>query len=55
MGPLFRTVRDALVRGKWFVPAPDLPVRGALAQILIVFGIAETCIGWWRTPPVDTL
>ncbi|MEU2713923.1 hypothetical protein [Streptomyces sp. NPDC007205] len=32
-----------------FVPAPDLPVWGALAQILLVFGIAEVCIGWWRT------
>ncbi|WP_369246068.1 hypothetical protein [Streptomyces sp. R41] len=32
-----------------FVPALDLPVWGALAQILIVFGIAEICLGWWRT------
>lgn len=32
-----------------FVPAPDLPVWGALAQILIVFGIAEACLGRWRT------
>ncbi|MFF0850173.1 hypothetical protein ACWDU8_35785 [Streptomyces sp. NPDC003388] len=32
-----------------FVPAPDLPVWGALAQILCVFGIAEICLGWWRT------
>ncbi|MBX7548690.1 hypothetical protein [Streptomyces sp. NPDC004232] len=32
-----------------FVPALDLPVWGALAQILLVFGIAEVCIGWWRT------
>lgn len=32
-----------------FVPAPDLPVWGALAQILIVFGLAEICLGWWRT------
>ncbi|MFI1719988.1 hypothetical protein [Streptomyces sp. NPDC020489] len=31
-----------------FVPAPDLPVWGALAQILVVFGIAEICLGWWR-------
>lgn len=22
---------------------------GALAQILLVFGISEICIGWWRT------
>ncbi|WP_206301908.1 hypothetical protein [Streptomyces sp. AcE210] len=28
-----------------FVPALDLPVWGALAQILIVFGIAEICLG----------
>ncbi|MEU7600700.1 hypothetical protein AB0B78_39745 [Streptomyces sp. NPDC040724] len=100
-GPLFRTVRTALVRDKWraipmtigavcltsvfqivqntswgfqpvqnlgsvkavdplwlallrtplslFVPALDLPVWGALAQILLVFGISEICIGWWRT------
>ncbi|MEU6231004.1 hypothetical protein [Streptomyces sp. NPDC047042] len=32
-----------------FVPAPDLPVWGALAQILVVFGLAEICLGWWRT------
>lgn len=32
-----------------FVPALDLPVWGALLQILLVFGIAEICIGWWRT------
>ncbi len=32
-----------------FVPAPDLPVWGALAQILIAFGLAEICLGWWRT------
>ncbi|MGW0733262.1 hypothetical protein [Streptomyces sp. NPDC002851] len=32
-----------------FVPALDLPVWGALAQILIVFGIAEICLGRWRT------
>ncbi|MFE6837267.1 hypothetical protein ACFVFI_20830 [Streptomyces sp. NPDC057705] len=32
-----------------FVPALDLPVWGALAQILLVFGISEICIGWWRT------
>ncbi|MEU9393522.1 hypothetical protein AB0D86_26410 [Streptomyces sp. NPDC048324] len=28
-----------------FVPAPDLPVWGALIQILFVFGIAEICLG----------
>lgn len=100
-GPLFRTIRDALVHEKWraipmtlgavaltslfqivqntrwgfqpvqdlgsvkaadplwlallrtplslFVPALDLPVWGALAQIMLVFGISEICIGWWRT------
>ncbi|MGW2176931.1 hypothetical protein ACWCXX_02335 [Streptomyces sp. NPDC001732] len=32
-----------------FVPAPDLPVWGALAQILVVFGVAEICLGRWRT------
>ncbi|WP_210586953.1 hypothetical protein [Streptomyces sp. GESEQ-35] len=32
-----------------FVPALDLPVWGALLQILLVFGIAEICLGWWRT------
>jgi hypothetical protein len=31
-----------------FVPALDLPVWGALAQILLVFGIAELCLGWRR-------
>ncbi|UYQ61708.1 hypothetical protein [Streptomyces peucetius] len=32
-----------------FVPALDLPVWGALAQILIVFGIAEITLGRLRT------
>ncbi|MDW4910408.1 hypothetical protein RB628_35040 [Streptomyces sp. ADMS] len=32
-----------------FVPALDLPVWGALAQLLIVFGLAEICLGRWRT------
>ncbi|MFI6643891.1 hypothetical protein [Streptomyces sp. NPDC050504] len=32
-----------------FVPALDLPVWGALAQVLLVFGIAEICIGRLRT------
>ncbi|MGQ4415463.1 hypothetical protein ACN6LA_007764 [Streptomyces sp. SAS_269] len=32
-----------------FVPALDLPVWGALAQILFVFGVAEFCLGRWRT------
>ncbi|KUO22914.1 hypothetical protein [Streptomyces dysideae] len=31
-----------------FVPALHLPVWGALVQILLVFGIAETCLGWRR-------
>ncbi|MFF4696002.1 hypothetical protein [Streptomyces chattanoogensis] len=29
-----------------FVPALDLPVWGALVQILVVFGLAEICVGW---------
>ncbi len=32
-----------------FVPALDLPVWGALVQVLFVFGIAEICLGRWRT------
>ncbi|MFJ1612881.1 MULTISPECIES: hypothetical protein [unclassified Streptomyces] len=32
-----------------FVPALDLPVWGALGQILMVFGTAEICLGRWRT------
>ncbi|MGW1273549.1 hypothetical protein, partial [Streptomyces sp. NPDC002491] len=32
-----------------FVPALDLPVWGALAQILLVFGVAELCLGRPRT------
>jgi len=32
-----------------FVPALDLPVWGALAQVLLVFGIAEICLGRRRT------
>lgn len=32
-----------------FVPALDLPVWGALAQILFVFGLAEIGLGRWRT------
>ncbi|CAM5384410.1 hypothetical protein GCM10010329_13500 [Streptomyces spiroverticillatus] len=32
-----------------FVPALDLPVWGALAQILLVFGIAEICLGRRKT------
>ncbi|MFE5188083.1 hypothetical protein [Streptomyces sp. NPDC056628] len=32
-----------------FVPAAGLPVWGALAQILVVFGIAELSLGRWRT------
>ncbi|WP_181957614.1 hypothetical protein [Streptomyces paludis] len=31
------------------VPALDLPVWGALGQILVVFGLAEICLGRWRT------
>lgn len=32
-----------------FVPATDLPVWGALAQVLLVFGIAEITLGQVRT------
>ncbi|WP_159664626.1 hypothetical protein [Streptomyces mexicanus] len=32
-----------------FVPAPDLPVWGALAQVLCVFCVAEICLGRRRT------
>ena len=32
-----------------FVPALDLPVWGALLQVLVVAGVAEICLGWWRT------
>ncbi|MFR0352125.1 hypothetical protein [Streptomyces sediminimaris] len=32
-----------------FVPALDLPVWGALAQVLLVFGIAELCLGLRHT------
>ncbi|MGK5630950.1 hypothetical protein [Streptomyces sp. URMC 123] len=35
-----------------FVPALDLPVWGALAQVLLVFGVAEVCLGRWWTPAV---
>ncbi|MCX5390253.1 hypothetical protein [Streptomyces sp. NBC_00094] len=38
-----------------FVPALDLPVWGALAQVLLVFGIAEICLGRWRTLAVALL
>lgn len=38
-----------------FVPALDLPVWGALAQLLIVFGIAEICLGRGRTLAVSYL
>ncbi|MGX1884202.1 hypothetical protein [Streptomyces sp. NPDC055287] len=31
-----------------FVPALDLPVWGALAQVLLVFGVAEICVGRLR-------
>lgn len=30
-----------------FVPALDLPVWGALAQVLLVFAIAEIALGRW--------
>ncbi|MEU2020923.1 hypothetical protein ABZ565_01900 [Streptomyces sp. NPDC016469] len=44
-------LRTALLRTplSLFVPALDLPVWGALAQMLVVFGVAEVCLGRWRT------
>jgi hypothetical protein len=38
-----------------FVPALDLPVWGALAQVLIVFGTAEICVGRRLLPVVAYL
>ncbi|MFC5724646.1 hypothetical protein ACFP1Z_31285 [Streptomyces gamaensis] len=38
-----------------FVPALDLPVWGALAQVLLVFGIAELTLGKWRTLAIGYL
>ncbi|KNB52768.1 hypothetical protein [Streptomyces caatingaensis] len=38
-----------------FVPALDLPVWGALAQVLLVFGVAEICLGRWRLLAVSYL
>ncbi|WP_202501941.1 hypothetical protein [Streptomyces sp. SID5785] len=38
-----------------FVPALDLPVWGALGQILLVFGVAEICLGRRRTLAVAYL
>ncbi|GLF92865.1 hypothetical protein [Streptomyces yaizuensis] len=32
-----------------FVPALSLPVWGAVAQVLLMFGIAEITLGRWRT------
>jgi hypothetical protein len=32
-----------------FAPAPDLPAWGAVAQVLVVFGVAEIQLGRWRT------
>lgn len=32
-----------------YVPALGLPVWGALAQVLLVFGVAELALGWRRT------
>ncbi|MFC3576451.1 hypothetical protein ACFOZ0_24830 [Streptomyces yaanensis] len=44
-------LRAALLRTplSLFVPALDLPVWGALLQILFVFGAAEICLGFRRT------
>jgi hypothetical protein len=32
-----------------FAPAPDLPAWGAVAQVLVVFGVSEIQLGRWRT------
>jgi hypothetical protein len=32
-----------------FAPAPDLPAWGAIAQVLVVFAVAEVQLGRWRT------
>jgi hypothetical protein len=32
-----------------FAPAPDLPAWGAVAQVLVVFAVAEVQLGRWRT------
>ena len=32
-----------------FAPAPDLPAWGAVAQVLVVFAVAEIQLGRWRT------
>ena len=32
-----------------FAPAPDLPAWGAVAQVLVVFAVAEVRLGRWRT------
>lgn len=32
-----------------FAPAPNLPSWGAVIQVLVVFGLSETHIGWRRT------
>lgn len=45
--PLWLTLLRTLL--SLFVPALDLPVWGALAQILVVFGICEICLGGPRT------
>lgn len=44
-------VPAALLRlpGSLFAPAPSLPVWGALAQVLVAFGLAEVLVGRGRT------
>lgn len=41
--------------GSLFAPALDLPVVGALVQVVIVFGVAELTIGRWQTLTVALL
>ena len=38
-----------------FAPAPQLPMWGALAQVLIVIALAEVLVGWRRTAAVAAL
>ncbi|MCW2942923.1 MAG: rane protein [Actinomycetia bacterium] len=41
--------------GSMFAPAPNLPVWGSLAQVLLVFGLAEAWLGAGRTLGISLL
>ncbi len=45
----------ARLPGSLFAPAPSLPVWGALAQVLVVFGLSESLVGRRRTITVALL